>query len=453
MLTQHVPDLHWPRTAVLTVVFIALTGPNAWYVRQLHAEEADNQKITAESKLTADQAKQALMALTRQLDTAERDVQKMRDKLGATSPTVIQAEQELTTNREALVVYRELLPLLVGERDGEKTAKIGALSEKLATTFAQRERKLKEARQRMEQASESQPNVELMQLQRKLEAMGQALQAREQALVEAKMQLAKFERDRLPQIESGDLKVYTLQALPAQDAALSIESLFGAKSIRVAVDNRTNSLIVYGDREALPTIDALLQRLDQQESAEKRSELAATASQPLVLRVFWLADGMGHDEAIEVLPENVVKAAMKLGIGTPMLVTQSMTTLNVGEKDGVEFATSVPAVLFERHLDLAVGGKLTLVEPDRAAVAMHANVYSKGINSELRGSIAMPLGHYMILGTSNTVIPQVSERDGRGQEDGAAGAGMGESGETTFHSTRFAFVVQVIPAESFAPGE
>jgi hypothetical protein len=308
-----------------------------------------------------------------------------------------------------------------------------------------------EAEQRR-QAQSADAAPEMGDVQRKLDAMARALQAREAALVEAKMQLAKFERDRLPQIESGDLKIYTLQSLPAKDAALSVETLFGAKSMRVAVDDRTNSLIVFGDREALPTIDALLQRLDETASSEKRGGIAAAASTPLVLRVFWLADSVGDRDAIEVLPENVIKAVMKLGIESPWLVTQTMTTLTVSGNDGVEFGTSVPALLFDRDLELVIGGKLTLMEPDRTAVAMHAYVNSKGVNSELRGSIAMPLGHYMILGTSNTVIPQAAEND-EGEMMAAGKAGSGRAAATNFNTSQFAFVVQVIPAESFAPGE
>jgi hypothetical protein len=454
MAAKYTRRFFYVRNYPFMIALALVVGVNSFCRSHAQADEGEGQNVSTESVLTPDQAKQKLQDLSKQVEAAEGDIQKLREQFGPNNPTVIQAEAELRRNREILPLYRKLLPLLAGERDAKKAAET-SLSKQLAAKMAHQEM---EAEQRRRAESEETAPA-MADIQRKFDAMAQALQAREQALVEAKMQLAKFERDRLPQIESGDLKIYTLQALPAKDAALSIETLFGAKSIRVAVDNRTNSLIVYGDREALPTIEALLQRLDETASSEKRGGRAAAASPPLVLRVFWLADA-GTDRsqvATDILPESVIKAATKLGVDTPYLVTQTLTTLNVTGSDGVEFQTSVPALLYGRVLQLRLGGKLTLVQPDRAAVAMHADVVGEGINCELRGSIAMPLGHYMILGTSNSVLPHAANAapDAAGMEGGfgAVDPASGLPLEPKFNSTRFAFVVQVIPAESFAPGE
>ena len=112
----------------------------------------------------------------------------------------------------------------------------------------------------------------------------------------AKQMMEQQRRQPLPPLENGQMKMYTLSYAPARDAAQTIESLFGSQTLRIAVDERSNSLIVYGKPDSLTALDALLSRLDEQAAppplAEKSKQSAVAAPRSLLLRVFWLADGL-----------------------------------------------------------------------------------------------------------------------------------------------------------------
>ena len=56
--------------------------------------------------------------------------------------------------------------------------------------------------------------------------------------------------------------------MPAVKAAEVIDSLLGAGEARVAIDERSNSLIVAGKGESLTMIEAPLMRLDEQANAD-----------------------------------------------------------------------------------------------------------------------------------------------------------------------------------------
>lgn len=65
-----------------------------------------------------------------------------------------------------------------------------------------------------------------------------------------------------------EVKIFTLKNAEAADMLNVIQSLFVASredqlSVRVAGDNRTNSVIVISDPERLHTIEAVLMRLDE----------------------------------------------------------------------------------------------------------------------------------------------------------------------------------------------
>jgi hypothetical protein len=109
---------------------------------------------------------------------------------------------------------------------------------------------------------------------------------------------------------------------------------------------------------------------------------------------------------------------------------------------------------------------------------MQVEVHGSNVSGNISGSLAMPLGHYMVLGTANSLMPQTAAFGGAGREMRAGGAmpagappsefggrfagpegmvggemGMGAAEAPQFSTLRFAFVVQVIQGESFAPEE
>lgn len=311
------------------------------------------------------------------------------------------------------------------------------------------------------------------------------------------------ESRELPPLKDAEVRVFQLKNTKAAAAAQKVELLFGSQPLRIAVDEASNGLIVFGKAEAIPQVEQLIIKLD---------ELAATgtaeyvdvlvdrnvvteptaARRTLLLRVFWLANGVeGLDGADAYLPPDVIKSLGKLGLADPRLVTQTVNSLSVEEGgSSMEFSTNVPAILFEQPVTLTCAGTMGATTDNRADVYMQLTVGGIGVNCDLKGSLATPLGHFMVLGTANSVIPEYASQDkvrneirikmqeatqrraeeesemgrgggyggrggemgGRGMEmEGGFGMAMGGMPAAKYNASRFAFVVQVIEAESFEP--
>jgi len=333
------------------------------------------------------------------------------------------------------------------------------------------------------------------------EEFSKQLQARDQQLKALAGQMGEMNRlQNLPPIE-GDVKIFRLAHVPAPDAAKQILSLIGAQAVRVAIDDRTNSLIVFGKPEHVKPVEAILMQLDSQATAtEERLALAkpddTARSRSLMVRVFWLADGLSPDEGQtpeKFLPKSVLDAVARLGLENPLLVTQTVNAILGQEKD-VPFESTVPGVLFGQPAHLHLSGSVKLAARDLTTLDLKAHV-DGGVRCELVGSMVMPLEHFMVLGTANALAgnQNLGGRRGRGRSGmmGMGRGGMGEGGygggfgmemggegdglpvaaaggemgmadaeamaaagsapAPQFSAARFAFVVQVIEAESFEP--
>jgi hypothetical protein len=390
-------------------------------------------------------------------------------------------------------MHQKLLPLLVGPRDAEKQKEITRLAKELHSLNEELQARVRlfdavgapeEAGQKggFEQKSSAIEAVQQMAAMRdQLDHAKQELAQRQMQLAQAAQQMAEQAQGRaLPPLENAELRIFHLKYVPAASAAKAIETLFGAGAIRVAVDDRTNSLILLTKPDSLKVMEALLQNLDQEarDDREKKQPQPskAAAKQSLLLRLFWLADGLPEDEGTDpadVLPSSVLNATKKLGLANPRLVAQAVSSLAVSGNEAANYSADVPAQLIKRNVLLNYDGKVTLDAGSQAAVAMQVNVSGEAGNSNLQGSLAMPLGHYMVLGTANTLIPETVARRPRpvggrmlggefGPEGGRGPGDLvpadGEMGgqarpEMKFDASRFAFVVQVIAAESFPPEE
>ena len=84
----------------------------------------------------------------------------------------------------------------------------------------------------------------------------------EQELVAADM-LAQ----RLTSADKKQLRIFSLNNSNATDAAKIIEQLFGSPLVTIAIDERTNALIIRADEARLAEIEAVVQRLDEQPNA------------------------------------------------------------------------------------------------------------------------------------------------------------------------------------------
>jgi len=431
--------------------------------------------VSPDATLTEEQAARALKESNDRLRLAKEERQELLNKFGETHPAFERGRPAMEQLYKVHAVEQGLLPLLVGPRNDEKQAEITRLAQELnALTEELNHRRAKanhdaavETSKNAQLESSDAASERLAVMRLELEKVQKQLSERERRLMESAQQIAEGERTRsLPPLENGDFKIYRLQNMPAQNAAQAIEALFGARSIRVAVDERTNTLILLGERDHMAVVDALLVRLDQENS--DRSPLVRNASEQnrsLLLRVFWLADGLpegeGRDPA-EVLPASVLRAAKKLGLAKPALVTHTVNSLRVsGGPNGTQFSADVPAVLNERGVQLQYSGKISLDNANQPMISMQVNVNEPNCN--LQGSLSLPVGHFMVLGTANSVMAQMRPApvsrsylelkavgepgDDTSMTEGGTGAGQ----QVSFDTLRFAFVVQIVEGESFPP--
>jgi hypothetical protein len=331
---------------------------------------------------------------------------------------------------------------------------------------------------------------ELARLQSEVELRDDQIHELKAHLDDAMKKIADLERAReLPPLEEAEIKIFSLQHVQAGDAAKVIEALLGQRQNRVALDERTNSLVVAGKSEMLEMVEAVLMRLDASErDGSKAPEGAAAASRSLLLRIFWLADGLpegeGEDPA-KFLPRSVLRAMDQLGLNEPRLVTQTVNSLSRDANPGreVTFSMGVPALIYNQPAQLNCNGRVLPIQDGRAELEVQIAVAGPAISCNLGGSLVSPLGHYTVLGTANSVSLDPAsagagmmggemggygrEYGGRGGYEGGRGGYEGGGGdeaagqqppadraaEPKFNTSHFAFVVQVVENESYAEEE
>ena len=185
-----------------------------------------------------------------------------------------------------------------------------------------------------------QPNPQLYQQRTMLEQQLRELEAKRNALAQQMAQMLAAESATRRQQQQntlmpkdGSFKVFSLRHSRATDAAGVLREVLGGAATRLAVDERTNSLLVFADNETIKIVEALMLNLDE------RSDYAAIEkAQPgetMQLRIVWLLDideGMEPTEKL-VTPE-VVEALHELGFANPKVVCQQVTTLALSEDDG-----------------------------------------------------------------------------------------------------------------------
>lgn len=280
----------------------------------------------------------------------------------------------------------------------------------------------------------------------------------------------KNEQDsRLPPLKNAEIKIFHLLHAAPQDLAKVIDSIFSPAQLRLSIDERTKSLVVMGDKESLGIVEALLTQMDRPAdgAADKDAPKAAAAeksgNRSLLLRVFWLADGLPEDEGQDpaaYLPESVLQALDRLGLKAPRLVTQTVNSVAVGSANNLDyrFATSVPAVVDSQPTTVNCRGSMKPIVAERSGLDMYIEVSGPSVQCHLEGSLATPLGHYMVLGTANSLSadPAQAARTPGGEMRGAMEVGpeggmglMEKRARPTFNQARFAFVVQVIEATSY----
>jgi hypothetical protein len=294
----------------------------------------------------------------------------------------------------------------------------------------------------------------------------------------------------LPPIIDPQTTVYPLSHVEAKGIANTLTKIFGNDQMRVAIGDDPKTLIVVATRELADDAKELVQLLDVlprtgDVSVDGTASNAAAGPRSLLVRIFWVADHLPEGEGQELanfLPIGVIEAFENLGLESPRVVTQTVNSVakpaNERSTEPVSFATatqvispSIAATQFQSK------GIATLNSEGRVDLNVEIQL-NGGTNCQVAGAITAPLGHYVVLGTANSMVLDPKNAaagvvaaatgdgmdggqgrgfeggglgfdGGRGYDPGMGGMPFGGTLPPNMRSSRIAFVVQVIENKSY----
>jgi hypothetical protein len=279
-----------------------------------------------------------------------------------------------------------------------------------------------------------------------LQQQQQQLEANAARLAAAQQQQAQ--RAAMP--DDATTRVYTIRYSRAPEIAQVLSQVLSGKALRLAVDERTNSLIVFADKDTSNVVEALVMKLDRSAGETEQSQ----PGQTLQLRIVWLLDGdVGMPPTAHVSSE-VVDALHELGFKDPEVVCQQVATFTVGDDNqSGEFQFLVPALINSQPWQLEGHGEIRPAVRERFNVRFdlhfrqtnprqHPGMPAEnapGQKGQLGGSILTPLGHYTVLGTTTVLATDTAA-------DPATAASNGEARQQQHLA---AFVVYLDAAREF----
>ncbi len=287
-----------------------------------------------------------------------------------------------------------------------------------------------------------------------------------------------LKKSPLADMQNSQVSAFKLKHIQASSAANTISKLLGEEGFRLAFEETTNQLIVSAPAEISKAIGELLQKIDT-DPGQKNENIATSQKQTiqktLQVHTYWIADGLkdGEGRSMEfILPYSVFRALQKLGLVAPRIVAQSTSSLisNANSddvKNSKQFGSKMSATINGRALQFESHGSLHLLEQQQIDLQMGtiisgtSHVPKHGLakfnECEVEGSLTAPLGHYMVLGTANYVGMEVPKAEPSQEENQKIGIYPDKHGNLIelprpqLVTSRFAFVIQVVEAASFAP--
>jgi len=300
----------------------------------------------------------------------------------------------------------------------------------LAQEHAKTDEELQRQRAKMAKLQQvldqQQVNMESMQQEMRQQMQQREREMRrERAEVEAQLQEAwrQYHESQAAAAASAgrdrQVVVFDLKHSAADEAADAISRVLGPGTLRVAVDERANRLIVSSSEKQIAIIRSLLQRLDVERSGSTNLAAAEAASEMLQVRVIWLSDyrtGKSADITAAKLDSRVLESLHPLGFDSTKIVCQTVTSVVVTNRQENGFSFSAPVTLGESVVLFAGTGKIEASADGRYLVKVRLSVNSGSSGGggpgdlanmrrgcQVQGAISTPLENYTILGTGVVV--------------------------------------------------
>jgi hypothetical protein len=214
---------------------------------------------------------------------------------------------------------------------------------------------------------------------------------------------------------SAEVRVLRLNHADVEMVARVIATVFRDGELRVAVENPSNSMIVYAVPAVLDKITALIADLDRQPARPATTGLPIEV-RTLQVRIVWLMSGELVDEAAPAVPpgfDEVAEELSTIGVSGLRTVAQVIAKAQVGHP--IELTCSP---LLKKDCQLNVVGQVDLEsEAQRPALDINLSAVESVFDAEgrqmfgrgrsptrefvsLKTRIDAPFHHYVVLGVS-----------------------------------------------------
>lgn len=197
-----------------------------------------------------------------------------------------------------------------------------------------------------------------------------------------------LDQKKNPKEERTKMTILPLRNATADQMQALLNKLLGRdQSAQIAVEPRTNSLLIRADDTTTELISEIVRAMD-------RGQPVGFPAVNLQVRVFWLASGRVPEQAAAV-PENlqrVVEQLQKQGITKPKLLGQVLVTVEPEKQFQAQGGSG---------LTLAITGKVRAHDKTGLTLAIKATRVVNGKDiavCDLETELVAPLGHYVLLG-------------------------------------------------------
>jgi hypothetical protein len=292
-----------------------------------------------------------------------------------------------------------------------------------AVEFQQRMQELQKAQEQlardyqaaMKEMQQSLPRT--VQLDIKRQEVKQKLDAAQAEM--AALGIAQSQASGAPLPDNATIGAFTLKYVRPEDIGQALHNITGGGGPRIAVDERTNTLLIAGNPKQMDVAQQLVKTLDQPGKLEQNE-----IPESLQVRIVWLSSGLtdrGMDPPkASIVSPQVVDALHELGMEQPQVMCQQLTSLTLSRPDHrAQFHFRVPTDIENTTWDFQGDGTIVPTANDRYALDFklaltHSDPKDAQL-SEVSGSILTPLGHYTVMGTTTFVAAAHDSDTGKAQ--------------------------------------
>jgi hypothetical protein len=198
------------------------------------------------------------------------------------------------------------------------------------------------------------------------------------------------------------LRAFKLQYVKPEEIGQALHNITGGGGPRIAIDERTNALLIAGEDKQMGVVQQVIETLDQPAGQKSKG------NDTLQVRVVWVLDEAASDGKAAEPPyvnEDVVEALGQLGFESPRVMCQQVTTLTFGREREGRFQFEVPVIAEGSPWQFRGEGRISPANDDRYSIEFSLAIEQPNNpqHSQLGGSILTPLGHYTVMGTSTFV--------------------------------------------------